>query len=124
MRNRKCSSHKAESNFSSGVDNMVKKSILTLATFALAVASAASSYNVSFVQSVVVNGQTLKPGDYKIQVKGDKATLQRGREVTEVAVKVESNESKYSTTSVRMNGSQIEEIRLGGTNTKLVFEKT
>jgi len=103
---------------------MVKKSILTLVTFALAAASAASSYNVTFFQSAVVNGQTLKPGEYKVQFSGNKATLRHGREVTEASIKVETNGSKYNTTSVRMNGSQIEEIRLGGTNTKLVFEKT
>ena len=37
---------------------MVKKSILAFATLALAVASAASSYSVTFFQPVVVNGQT------------------------------------------------------------------
>jgi hypothetical protein len=72
---------------------VVKKSILAFATLALAVASAASSY-------------------------------QQGKTVTEVPVKVETNTDKYAATSVRLNGTQVEEIRLGGTNKKLVFEKT
>jgi hypothetical protein len=103
---------------------VVKKSILAFATLALAVASAASSYSVTFFQPVVVNGQTLKAGDYKVQYSDNKATIHQGKKVTEVPVKVETSGDKYSATSVRLNGSQVEEIRLGGTNTKLVFEKS
>jgi hypothetical protein len=43
--------------------------------------------------------------------------------VTEAPVKVENTSNKFGTTSVRLNGAQVEEIRLGGTHTKLVFEK-
>ena len=103
---------------------MVKKSILAFATLALAVASAASSYSVTFYQPVVVNGQTFKAGDYKVQYNADKATIQQGKTVTEVPVKVETGADKYAATTVRLNGTQVEEIRLGGTKTKLVFEKT
>ena len=103
---------------------MVKKSILAFATLALAVASAASSYSVTFFEPVVVNGQTLKAGDYKVQYSADKATIQQGKTVTEVPIKVETNTDKYAATTVRLNGTQVEEIRLGGTKTKLVFEKT
>ena len=103
---------------------MVKKSILAFATLALAVASAASSYSVTFYQPVVVNGQTFKAGDYKVQYNADKATIQQGKTVTEVPVKVETGADKYAATTVRLNGTQVEEIRLGGTHTKLVFEKT
>jgi hypothetical protein len=103
---------------------VVKKSILAFATLALAVACAASSYSVTFFQPVVVNGQTLKAGDYKVHYSDNKATIQQGKKVTEVPVKVETSGDKYSATSVRLNGTQVEEIRLGGTNTKLVFEKS
>jgi hypothetical protein len=71
----------------------------------------------------VVNGQTFKAGDYKLHYSDNKATIQQGKKVTEVPVKVETSGDKYSATSVRLNGTQVEEIRLGGTNTKLVFEK-
>ena len=103
---------------------MVKKSILAFATFALAVASAASTYTVTFFQPVVINGQNLKPGDYKVQLDGDKVSIKQGKSVTEAPVKVENSDNKFVTTSVRLNGSQVEEIRLGGTHTRLVFEKT
>ncbi len=102
---------------------MVKKSLLAFATLALAVASAANSYSVTFFQPVVVNGQTLKAGDYKVQFTDNKVTIKQGKNVTEVPVKVENTTDKYASTSVRMNGTQVEEIRLGGTHTKLVLEK-
>jgi hypothetical protein len=109
-------------NRSSGVNKVIKKTILAFATLALAVATAASSYRVTFFQPVVVNGQTLKAGDYKVQYTGDKATIQQGKVVAEVPVKVENGNDKFSETMVRMNGDKIEEIRLGGTHTKLIFE--
>ncbi len=103
---------------------MIKKTILAFATLALAVATAASSYHVTFFQPVVVNGQTLKAGDYKVQFTADKATIQQGKTVAEVPVKVENSNDKFSQTMVRMNGQKVEEIRLGGTHTRLVFENT
>lgn len=102
---------------------MVKRLTIGFATFALAVASA-SSYNVTFFEPVVVNGTTLKPGDYKVEVNNDKAVLKRGKAVAESPVKVENSEDKYARTSVRLVGTQVEEIRVGGTHTRLIFEKT
>ena len=103
---------------------MVKGLTLGLATLALAAAaSAATSYNVTFFEPVVVNGTSLKPGEYKVEVNNDKATIKRGKTLAESPVKIESNEVKYPSTSVRLVGTQVEEIRVGGTKTKLVFEK-
>jgi hypothetical protein len=109
-------------NRSSGANKVIKKTILAFATLALAVATAANTYHVTFFQPVVVNGQTLKAGDYKIQYSADKATIQQGKTVAEVPVKVENGNDKFSETMVRMNGQKVEEIRLGGTHTKLIFE--
>jgi hypothetical protein len=103
---------------------VVKGFTIGFATLALAVASAASSYNVTFFEPVVVNGTTLKPGDYKVEVNDNKAVIKRGKVIAESPVKVESNEAKYPTTSIRLAlGTQLEEIRVGGTHTRLVFEK-
>jgi hypothetical protein len=102
-----------------------KKVLLFLATGALAVAAAGTAYKVTFFQPSWVNGTELKPGEYKIEVAGDKATIKNGKNTVETAVKVESNGEKYSSTAVRyQNGDgkyRIQEIRIGGTNTKLVF---
>ena len=73
---------------------------------------------------MVVNGQTLKAGDYKVQFTADKATIQQGKTVAEVPVKVENSNDKFAQTMVRMNGRRSRKSVLGGTNTKLVFENT
>jgi hypothetical protein len=103
---------------------MVKNILLGFASIALAVASAASSYNVTFYDPVMINGSELKAGDYKLELKDNTAVLKQGKTVTEAPVKVENDGQKYQRTAVRMNGMQVEEIRIGGTSTRIVFDKT
>jgi len=103
---------------------MVKNILFGFATLALAVASAASSYNVTFYEPVMINGSELKAGDYKVELKDDKtALIKQGKTVTEAPVKVENDSQKYQRTAVRLNGMQVEEIRIGGTSTRIVFDK-
>lgn len=93
-------------------------------TIALVCASAAT-YQVTLFQPSTIAGKELKAGDYKLTLDNDKATITKGKEKVEATVKVESAATKYSATSVRYtdeNGKmKIQEIRLGGTTTKLVF---
>jgi phosphatidate phosphatase PAH1 len=104
---------------------MVKNVLLGFATAALAVASAASSYNVTFYQPVTVNGTQLKPGDYKLELKDNNmAVLKLGETVTEAPVTVKNDSQKHERNTIRLNRSQLEEIRLGGTTVRLVFEKS
>ncbi|GIU73579.1 MAG: hypothetical protein KatS3mg004_0666 [Bryobacteraceae bacterium] len=103
------------------------KTMKFLAIFlAVAVFSAsAATYNVTLFQPSLVAGKELKPGDYKLIVEDGKAIIQKGKEKVEATVRVEQGDSKFSSTSVRYseeNGKlKIQEIRLGGTTTKLVF---
>jgi hypothetical protein len=105
----------------------MKKLLVVFATLALAVVSAADkTYNVSLNEPASVNGTQLKPGDYKLQVEGDKAVLKMGKKtVVESPAKVETAEHKFDTTSVTIDSSnnqaKISEIRIGGTNTRIVF---
>lgn len=105
---------------------MIKRISLLSMTLALAVASAASTYRITFFQPTYVNGQELQPGDYKIEVNGDKAIISRNRQKVEATVKSETTDEKFAANSVRYkNGDgkyRVQEIRLGGTKTKLVFE--
>jgi hypothetical protein len=99
--------------------------LLSFGTLALAIASAASNYHFTLFQNSVVAGKELKPGDYKLQLNGDKAIIKVGKETVEAAVKVENGTQKFSETSVRFGTADgkmtVQEIRLGGTSTKLVF---
>lgn len=103
----------------------MKKFVFSFAVMALAVASAADSYRVTLFQPSVVAGKELKPGEYKVTVKDNKAVITQGKESVEAPVKVEATDSKFNATSVRYNNGdgkyKVQEIRLGNTKTKLVF---
>ena len=101
---------------------MVKKLLLGFTSLALTVASAATSYNVTFWEPVVVNGSKLSPGDYRVEIEGNMAVIKQGKKVTEAPVKIENDGRKFSTNAVRMDGDRLSEIRVGGTHTRLVFE--
>ncbi len=98
--------------------------LFALLILALAIASA-STHTVTLFQPSVVNGTELKPGDYKLTIENDKATIKQGKKVVEATVKVETGDAKFGSTSVRYTSEagkfKVREIRLGGTNTTLVF---
>jgi hypothetical protein len=103
----------------------MKKILLSFATLALAVASAAQTHRVTLFQPSMVNGTELKPGEYKVTVDGNKATLSSGKTSVSADVKTETADSKFSSTTVRYSNGDgkytVQEIRLGGTTTKVVF---
>jgi hypothetical protein len=99
--------------------------MLSFGTLALAIASAASSYRFSIFEPSFLAGQQLKPGDYKIELNGDKAMIKVGKQSVQTAVKVENGTEKFSETSVRYATADgkmtVTEIRVGGTHTRIVF---
>jgi hypothetical protein len=103
---------------------MVKNILLGFASLALAVASAATSYDVTFYQPVMINGSELKAGDYKLELRDKTVVIKQGKTATEAPVKIENDGQKYQRTAVRITGMQVEEIHIGGTNTRVVFDKT
>ena len=102
----------------------MKKMIVCLAASLSLIWAGGMSSKVTLFQPSTLNGVALKPGEYKLQVDGDKLTLQNGKTKAEATVKLEQNDAKFGSTSIRyMNGGgkmRITEIRIGGTNTKLV----
>ena len=104
---------------------MLKRTTLVFVAFALAVASA-KTYTVTLYEPSVLAGTHLKAGEYQIDLKDTKAVLKSGRFKVESAVKVEKAKTKYAETKVRyvnVEGNlRLNEIVLGGTNLKLVFE--
>ncbi len=104
---------------------MTKRFLFVFAILALAVASA-KTYSVTLFQDSVLAGTELKAGDYRIDLTDSKIVVKSGKRVAESTVKVEKGDTKYSATTVRYaNGDgkfRIQEIRLGGTNLKLVVD--
>jgi len=76
-------------------------------------------------EPTMIGGTELKAGDYKCELQDQKIVLKHGHDSTEAAVKVETGESKYSSTAVTFANAdgknKVEEIRVGGTNMKLVL---
>ena len=100
---------------------MFKKLILSFTTLALVAASAAT-YNVTLYQDSKLNGKTLKPGEYRLEVKDNAVVLRNKKDSTEAAARTETNAKKFSGTSVLYNDKdEVTEIRLGGTTTKVIL---
>jgi hypothetical protein len=105
----------------------MKKLLLIFASLALTVASAAdkTTYKVTLTQAASVNGTTLQPGDYKIQVEGEKAILKMGKTVVEAPAKLETADHKFKATSIDYDSAKanpkISEIHFGGTTARIVF---
>ena len=110
---------------------MLQKFLATFAVLALVVASAGaipapgSSFKLILVQPSVVKGTELKAGDYRVNLGTEKVTFVTGKTAVDVSVKIETGNEKYDTTSIRYiteaGKEVITEIRIGGSNTRLVF---
>jgi hypothetical protein len=99
----------------------IKKMAFGLTTFALAIASAASTHSVTFNAPVWVNGTQLKAGQYSVEVTADKAVFKMGKSVTASPVTLEKADKKFGSTSSIISDSKVKEIDLGGTTSKLIF---
>jgi hypothetical protein len=97
---------------------MKMKLMLCLATFALAIANAAT---MTVSSPIWVGGTELKPGDYKVAVQGEKVVFTKGKTVVEAPATSGTADKKYSSTSFVSVDSKMKELYLGGTTTKLTF---
>jgi len=101
------------------------KLLVSGSVLSLGVALAASSYSVKVIDPTWIGQTELKPGDYKVQIEGDKVQFKMGKTVIEAAAKLETSTSKFSYTQLGtklVDGkSKLEEIDLGGTTSKIVF---
>lgn len=104
----------------------MKKALAAIFAVGISVAYAASSYHVTLYKPTTVNGTQLKPGDCKLELQGDKLIIKQGKTSVESNVTVQNGNHKFDATTVGYNGessnNQVQEIRLGGTTTKLLFD--
>jgi len=103
----------------------MKKAMLFVCLVAGMAFASAKSYTVTFLVPSTVGGTELKAGDYKFELQDQKIVIKNGRKTTEATVKVETGDAKYASTTVRYDNAdgkyKVEEIRVGGTNMKLVM---
>ena len=104
----------------------MKKALAVIFALGISVVYAASTYHVTLYKPTTINGTQLKPGDVKLELQGDKVVIKQGKTSVESSVTVENGSHKFDASSVGYVGdstnNQIQEIRLGGTTTKLLFE--
>jgi len=97
--------------------------VIGLALVSLAVASAAA-YKVELTSPTKVGSTELKPGNYKVEMAGDKAVFKAGKDmVVEVPATVETAKVKYSNTALDTSNDTLRAILVGGTNMKIVLSK-
>jgi hypothetical protein len=103
---------------------MKKRFLVLVAALGLAAVAGAKSYSITLFQPSTIGGTELRPGDYTLELKDQKVVIRKGKQTAEAPVKVESADSKFSSTSVRYSNGDgkyhIQEIHLGGTNMKLI----
>jgi uncharacterized protein (DUF2345 family) len=104
----------------------MNKLMLGACVFSLGIATAASTYHIKIADPTWVGQTELKPGEYDVKVDtAGKVTFKMGKTVVEAPAKIETNASKFSDTLLNtksVNGqSQIKELDLGGTKSKIVF---
>jgi hypothetical protein len=97
------------------------KMMFGIGVFALGVASAASGYSVKLYEPLMVGTTELKPGDYKVEMEGDKAVFKMGKTTIEVPATMATSEKKFASNSVSADGKQLIEIDFAGTTAKMLF---
>jgi hypothetical protein len=102
----------------------LSKLTFVLTTFACVCMAGASSATLTLSESAWVGQTELKPGEYKVEVQGDKAVFKKGKQTVEVPVNVDNSGAKYSDTTVESSGSKIQKIHLGGSNTTITIKPT
>lgn len=96
-------------------------SFVALATTAFAASS--STFKVNVLQDSVIGGKTLKAGQYKLSVENGNAVFKAGKDSIAVPAREETQANKVAATEmIYTDGSKLQEIRVGGTHTKITFQ--
>jgi hypothetical protein len=85
--------------------------------------AASNTFKMTLTQDSVIEGKTLKAGDYKVSLENGNAVIKQGKETIEVPAREETDANKFSTTTLLYEDqSKLSEVRFGGTHTKILFE--
>ncbi len=107
------------------IRNLILASALAVSGVSLAIAK---SIDVTFSSPAIAGTAKLKPGAYRVELKGDTAVFKaEGKnEPISVPVKVQTGDKKFDVTTVEATksaeGQRIKAINMGGSKTTLVFE--
>ena len=101
--------------------------IALLAALALTVPAFAKPFtkNINVTQNARVGKSELKAGEYRLEIEGNKATVQKGHEVvaeSEGRWEDRSSKSPYDSLLLSENG-QVKEVRFAGQSRVFVFNE-
>ena len=101
----------------------MKRFAITALVFAAA-ALGETAHRITLDKPAVVNGTELKAGEYKVEINGEKVTISNKKTSVDTSARIETAAEKYRSTTVCCLGDNgkynLQEIRLGGTNQKLI----
>ena len=101
---------------------MFKKMLLSSMVFGVMLATAATKgYQVELFQDSVVEGKSLKAGEYRIEMQNDMAVIKKGKQTIEVLAYTESVTNKFPANELLYDNGKIQEIHVGGSRVKIVF---
>ena len=100
----------------------MKKLVIAFAALALSL-TAAQKFSLRVFDPVKFSGTDVKPGSYRLEVNENQVVLKGGKLAIEATATVQNGDRKFSATTLKINQGAVEEIRLGGTNTTLVFNR-
>ncbi len=98
--------------------------ISTLAAMAMTaqgIASAATPYELTLLDTFSVGKAELKAGDYKVEMQGDKALFTIGKKTVSIPATLGKSDQTFASTVFVSQKSKLKEIDLGGTQDKIVF---
>ena len=99
--------------------------VFGIGVLAAGIAAAASTYDVKLYDSVWVGSTELKKGDYKVEMKGDKAVFMSGKNAIEVPATVSKSDKKFGYTRLETANHDgmdtIEAIDLEDSNTRVTL---
>jgi hypothetical protein len=102
----------------------MKKTLLaSFLILAGTVFAAGNTFKVDIFQDSVVDGKALKAGSYKIMMENGNAVIKQGNQTIEVPAREENEADKVASTELLYkDGKNLEQIRVGGTHTRIVFD--
>lgn len=86
------------------------------------------TYSIKLYENCLLGTSTLEPGEYRFRLAGSRVVVRNvaGKNIARAKVRLEKSGTKFTGTTIsgtKTNGRRrIEEIRLGASDTKLVFE--
>ena len=101
---------------------MLSTVLLSFAIAGVMVANAATKgYHIHIAQDSVVEGKSIKAGDYTIEMQNNTAVIKQGKRLIEVPAHTESVTDKSPLTALEYTGSTLQAIRVGGSRTRIAF---